>query len=880
MRKNVISIVIYCLVLFSFLHGQVPNAWINEIHYDNLSTDANEAIEVAVPSTYTDLVNFSVTLYNGSGGAAYGTKTLDSFTAGNTNNGFTFYYYTYPSNGIQNGAPDGIALSYSGSLIQFLSYEGTLTAVDGAANGVTSIDIGVFQDGTGATGLSLQLGGSGNVYSNFTWQSEDTWTFGTVNNNQTILAAGSDIPPVITGITIDPILPSGVDAVSVSATVTDDNAVSTVVLTWGTNGTTYPNSISMTITTGDIYQTSSAIPAQAAGTTVYFVIKATDDASQTSTSSQQSYQIPETVTIFAIQSGTVTLGSLVRISGIVTAGTGEVSDGTSSFYLQDGTGQYSGINIYSFNYTVARGDNVTLVGEYAEYDGKSEIENITNLVVNSAGNEPPAAQVLTLNQSDWEPWEGVLVKIENVTVSLVDAGFGEWEVSDGTNNMRIDNSTSGHYSYVPVLDDQFISITGPLNYTHLAYKIIPRDDDDLDIYIDLTIPVADAGGDQQVDFGALVTLDGTGSTDSDGTIVGYLWEKLEGPAVTLSDYEEAVVTFTAPSEFATFVFQLTVFDNDAQSATDEVTIKVGSLSIYDIQYADQAGSGPSDCYPSTLLNQTVTVTGIVTAVKPGTYPNFFLQQPDATSWGGILVYDTSVNPAVGDEVTVTATVTEYNGLSELKTVTSFTINSNGNSIDPVAINSGDLGISCSATGEQYEGMLVELMNVTVDSVNQYNSWYVNDGSGQAKIDDYYFNGVWVNPTAGVTYETIIGVVDYAYGEYMIYPLSTDDIVVLGGLDEPQVARNINLMSNYPNPFNPTTTISYQLEVSGKVRLDIYNLNGQLVNTLVNDFRNGSEMYSVIWDGKDSNGQFLSSGIYFTRLTSENLSLTNKITLLK
>ena len=57
---------------------------------------------------------------------------------------------------IQNGSPDGIALGYDGSLIQFLSYEGTFTAIDGIANGVLSSDIGVSEDGN-QTGMSLGL---------------------------------------------------------------------------------------------------------------------------------------------------------------------------------------------------------------------------------------------------------------------------------------------------------------------------------------------------------------------------------------------------------------------------------------------------------------------------------------------------------------------------------------------------------------------------------------------------------------------------------------------------------------------------------------------------------------------------------------------------
>ncbi|HEY9115564.1 MAG TPA: lamin tail domain-containing protein [Bacteroidales bacterium] len=185
MKKNLLFIAI---LSFFWLAVQGQNAYVNEIHYDNAGTDANEFVEVVVenPGTYA-LSDFAVVLYNGNGGASYDTKTLDVFTVGNTSGNFTFYTYVYPSNGIQNGPPDGFALTYQGTVIsgQFLSYEGTFTATSGPANGMTSVDIGVAELGTDAVGLSLQLSGTATAYSGFTWNAPATETPGALNNNQT-----------------------------------------------------------------------------------------------------------------------------------------------------------------------------------------------------------------------------------------------------------------------------------------------------------------------------------------------------------------------------------------------------------------------------------------------------------------------------------------------------------------------------------------------------------------------------------------------------------------------------------------------------------------------------------------------------------------------
>jgi len=81
---------------------------ISELHYDNTGTDAGEAIEVSAPAG-TDLTGWQVVLYNGTGGVSYNTQTL-SGTVPAICDARGVVVINYPSNGIQNGSPDGIAL--------------------------------------------------------------------------------------------------------------------------------------------------------------------------------------------------------------------------------------------------------------------------------------------------------------------------------------------------------------------------------------------------------------------------------------------------------------------------------------------------------------------------------------------------------------------------------------------------------------------------------------------------------------------------------------------------------------------------------------------------------------------------------------------------
>lgn len=88
-----------------------------------------------------------------------------------------------------------------------------------------------------------------------------------------------------------------------------------------------------------------------------------------------------------------------------------------------------------------------------------------------------------------------------------------------------------------------------------------------------------------------------------------------------------------------------------------------------------------------------------------------------------------------------------------------------------------------------------------------------------------------------------------------------------------------LSQNYPNPFNPSTTISFSVPVEGNVVLNIYDITGRLVTTLV-DANMNSGYHSVNWDGIDLNGSFVSAGLYIYSLQAEGVALTRKMVLMK
>jgi endonuclease I len=178
--------------------------FINEIHYDDSTSsgDTGERIEV-VATAGESLSGYRVYLYNGSTPSSatyYDNDPVPTGSAVSCGGSVRIATLSYPSNGIQNGAPDAIALvNGSGALVQFLSYEGTVTGGNGPARGRTSVKLPVSETASTPAGTSLQLAGTGTRAADFSWRGSATQTFGKCNHSQTFGATNAT--PVVTSTT-------------------------------------------------------------------------------------------------------------------------------------------------------------------------------------------------------------------------------------------------------------------------------------------------------------------------------------------------------------------------------------------------------------------------------------------------------------------------------------------------------------------------------------------------------------------------------------------------------------------------------------------------------------------------------------------------------
>jgi DNA/RNA endonuclease G (NUC1) len=176
----------------------LPAVRFTELHYDNSSEDYGEAIEIEGPAN-TDLTGWQVVLYNGNGGRVYNVRALTGTLPDQcTGRGVTVV--EYGTDGLQNGAPDGMALVNSaGAVVEFLSYEGDFVAADGPAAGIRSRNIGVSQSSAPvATSLQRSL--------------SDTWVSG-ADNFGVCNGRGARVPRTTLGFgrrtAGDPALPVG-----------------------------------------------------------------------------------------------------------------------------------------------------------------------------------------------------------------------------------------------------------------------------------------------------------------------------------------------------------------------------------------------------------------------------------------------------------------------------------------------------------------------------------------------------------------------------------------------------------------------------------------------------------------------------------------------
>ena len=140
-----------------------------------------------------------------------------------------------------------------------------------------------------------------------------------------------------------------------------------------------------------------------------------------------------------------------------------------------------------------------------------------------------------------------------------------------------------------------------------------------------------------------------------------------------------------------------------------------------------------------------------------------------------------------------------------------------------------------------------------------------------------------------TWDTVSTTVDLTAGlQTMRFVAETDgfnlnylDVTIdsISDVPENQLAGHV-LHPCYPNPFNPSTTISFELQSQVEVALDIFDIRGRVVKTLVAGESLGQGPHQVIWDGRDNSGRVAAAGVYFYRMKAGDHLETRRMALVK
>jgi|GEM_PF-2983070 len=194
-------------------------------------------------------------------------------------------------------------------------------------------------------------------------------------------------------------------------------------------------------------------------------------------------------------------------------------------------------------------------------------------------------------------------------------------------------------------------------------------------------------------------------------------------------------------------------------------------------------------------------------------------------------------------------------------------------IQGTSLGAGDICYNVFAIGEA-EPFLAAPVNVTNDAVDEtFQRICDMTVPTVAGGSEYYVD--WIFAYYGDGGNFADSTLWHLQTTYMA-PVGIEDDDIKG----PGVPKVVSLGQNYPNPFNPTTSISYTVDQTSNVTLEIMNLRGQLVQTLVNEVK-VANTYTAAWDGRNTNGEIVTSGIYFYRLRTDNgFNQTKKMVLLK
>ena len=723
--------------------------------------------------------------------------------------------------------------------------------------------------------------------------------------------------PVLGTIVTVPAAPLPGQTVDVEADVTDAVAtITAVTLNWGTTSGSLTNAISMSNIGGDTYSTATSIPAQVAGATVFFAVTAANDVPAETVSEELSYTLPYTLAISDIQGvGTISpyVGIEVTTSGVVTADFG------TAFVIQDGTGQRSGLWIEGVA-APALGTEVELSGLVEEIDANTTISGAQ--IIGTVAGSLPAVEILATGTAVAEEWEGVLVQVVDAECTVSAPITSNWEVSNTGGPVKVDD-----LAVTPglVLGTRY-TITGPMSGTVAALGIVPRTAGDIVFVGDSFAPlvlsldplgpstirvrfseevsvataqnpanytldgasataVAPVSGEpDQVDLTVLDMANGDHFLTIDGVqdlygnaMVGVLTPfSYYGGDIPLGYYDPAdgligealraalhaiIDNHYVSSYDGLYAAYYTTDDKDNGKVWDMYSDVPGGIPPYEYDFgvdeggdagAEGTGYNREHSWPSSWYGGSGTPYTDIFMVVPtdnrvnNMRSNYPYGETDAPDW-------TSLNGSMRGPCS-------YPGYT-------------GEIFEPIDEYKGDFARAYFYMSTRYFGEDAGWPGSPSVSGSQLLPWT------EALLLEW--NEADPVSTKEIDRNEAVYAIQSNRNPFIDRPDFVVKVFTPEALPVPETpfAAGIVLHQNSPNPFNPSTTIRYELEYSGQVDLKVFDLSGRLVRTIFQGMQEAGPQEQV-WRGRDKRGRDVSTGMYFYRLQAGDEVETRRMLLAK
>ncbi len=627
-------------------------------------------------------------------------------------------------------------------------------------------------------------------------------------------------------------------------------------------------------------------------------------------------------------------GQTVTLEGVVTMPTGlsYAGSGIKFIFADINGGPWSAILSYDPDSSafpiLLEGDLIQATGYIEEYTTGSA--NMTELFITEPINIMDVGYAVptvdTINTGDLrlpttaEQWGNVMVRIEDGIVTENDLQYEIFAVDDGTGSVLVDDDSDSIevlFSAIgPPPVGSFVQSLEGWAYHHYGsyddsstYKLCPLYSSNIEFgagppsITNLNRdPCAPMSSDSEVEITCSIS-------DNSSVSEAHVHYSINGGdyiSVAMSSNDGEIFSGVIPVSDGDEVYYYISATDDGVDQSEPKT----SIYPYDIEY-EQLGFHVTDMLSVGKIQYTpwpsgntlyqgcdVTISGVITADTAqynSPYGAYALKDYDGP-WGG-LVFNTNQIEMIsrGDNITISGLITDFalgdefgyklDGNTRMINC-SVSINSSGE--DPSQyelVSSEDLHQTADEV-ESYEGVLVQLNNVTISSIGQYD-WSITDASGfEALIDDDMSNMsadiLMDSFVEGQELDFVRGIFNFSYGTYKIQVRDLNDVGTTLGINDDV---NINpyeyvLHNNFPNPFNPETQIRFSIGNSELVKLVVYDMMGRQIRTLIAGESFNSGFHAISWNGLNDNGEKVPSGMYVYRIKAGDFIDFKKMLLVK